>query len=61
MEVVCGNELKKCVAENDIEGQMWYSAGIKTVSSVLAQTKITGINKGALFDIFILDIRKEWA
>lgn len=58
---VCGNELKKCVAENDIEGQMWYSAGIKTVSGVLAQTKITGINKGALFDIFILDCRRAWS
>lgn len=58
---VCGRELKKCVAENDIEGQMWYSIGIKIVTNSLSQLKITGINKGALFDIFILDIRKEWA
>ena len=58
---VCGRELKKCVAENDVEGQMWYSSGIKVATNTLNQMQITGINKGALFDIFILDIRREWA
>lgn len=60
-KAVCGNELKKSVAENDVEGQMWFSAGIKVVSNALSKIQITGINKGALFDIFILDIRREWA
>lgn len=58
---VCGNRMKKAVAENDIEGQMWYSAGIKIVSNTLSQMNITGINKGALLDIFTLNIRREWA
>ena len=58
---VCGREMKNCVANNDVEGQMWYSAGIKVVTNTLNQLKITGINRGALFDIFILDIRREWA
>ena len=57
---ICGRELKKCVAENDIEGQMWFSAGIKVTSRIISQLNVTGINKGALFDIFVLDIRREW-
>ena len=57
---ICGNELKRAVANNDIETQMYYSAGIKVVTNTLNQIKIIGINKGALFDMFILDIRKEW-
>ena len=58
---VCANNLRKSVADNDVEGQMWYSAGIKIASKYLTQlTSITGINKKALFDIFILDIREEW-
>lgn len=58
---VCGVEMRKAVAENDTEGQMWYSAGIKVVTNTLNQFNITGINKSALFDLFILDIRREWA
>lgn len=58
---VCGKEMKKCVAENDTEGQMWYSTGIKVVTNTLNQMNVTGINKGALLDIFILTIRREWA
>lgn len=59
-KAVCGTKLKECVALDDVEGQMWYSAGIKVASNTLNQLSITGINKGALFDMFILDIRKEW-
>ena len=58
---VCGNRMRKAVAENDLESQLYYSAGIKVVTNTLAQLNITGINKGALLDIFILDIRREWA
>ena len=60
-KAICGSRMKKAVAENDIEGQMWYSSGIKVVSSTLSQVQVTGINKGALLDIFILNIRREWA
>ena len=60
-KAVCGKELKMAVANKDLEGQMWYSAGIKVVADTLNQLHIVGINKGALFDIFILNIRREWA
>lgn len=60
-KAVCGKEMKRAVADNDIESQMWYSAGIKVVTNTLNQFNITGINKSALFDLFILDIRREWA
>lgn len=58
---VCGVEMKRAVADNDIESQMWYSAGIKVVSKALSQLSTSGINKSAVFDLFILDIRREWA
>ena len=58
---ICGVELRSSVADNDIEGQMWYSAGIKISSKYLTQLNITGINKTALFDLFLFDIREEWA
>ena len=57
---VCGKRMRQAVADNDVELQMLYSSGIKIVSNTLQQMNITGINKGALFDMFILDIRKEW-
>ena len=59
-KAVCGKEMRKAVAQNDVEGQMYFSAGIKVASNTLSKMSITGINKGALFDMFILDIRKEW-
>lgn len=59
-KAVCGNELRRSVANNDIEGQMWFSAGLKVVNGTLDQLRVTGINKQAVFDIFILDIRREW-
>lgn len=59
-KAVCGKEMRKAVTQNDVEGQMYFSAGIKVVSNTLSKMNITGINKGALFDMFILDIRKEW-
>lgn len=59
-KAVCGNELRKAVVNNDIEGQLWFSAGLKVVNNALSQLRITGINKQAVFDMFILDIRKEW-
>ena len=37
-----------------------YANGIKVASKYLQELRITGINKTSLFDMFILDIRKEW-
>lgn len=59
-KAVCGKEMRKAVAQNDVEGQLYFSAGIKVASNTLSKMNITGINKGALFDMFILEIRKEW-
>lgn len=59
---VCGKRLMRNIAENgDIVEREHYSSGIKVASNSLSQLNITGINKGALLDIFILDIRKEWS
>lgn len=58
---ICGKRLMQNIAENgDIVEREHYSGGIKVASNSLSQLNIVGINKGALFDIFILDIRKEW-
>ena len=57
---VCGREMKRAVAKNDIEMQMYYSAGIKIATTTLNRMKVQGINRKSLLDIFILDIRKEW-
>ena len=57
---VCGKRMRKAVTEDDMEMQLYYSAGIKIVTKALRQMQITGINKSALFDMFILDIRREW-
>ena len=60
-KAVCGNRMRKAVAEDDVESQLWYSAGIKVVTHTLQQMQITGINKSALLDIFILDCRRVWS
>lgn len=60
-KAVCGNEMKKAVSYDDVEMQMYYSAGVKVSTNILKQMQINGINKKALFDMFILDIRKEWS
>ena len=57
---ICGRELRIAIANNDLEGQMWFSDGIKVTTNILNQTRINGINKSALLDMFILDIRREW-
>lgn len=58
---ICGRELRRCIAEkSDIVEREHYSAGIRIASTALTNAKITGINKSALFDMFILDIRREW-
>lgn len=57
---ICGARLRLAVNRDDIEEQMWYSAGLKVVNNTMQQMNITGINKGALFDIFILNIREAW-
>ena len=57
---ICGTRLREATVEGNTENLEHYSLGIKVVSKTLNQLQITGINKGALFDIFILDIRREW-
>lgn len=37
-----------------------YAAGIKVTTKAMQQLNVTGISKSNLFDIWILDIRKEW-
>ena len=37
-----------------------YAAGIKITSKYLQELGITGINKQSTFDMWLLDIRKEW-
>ena len=57
---ICGTRLREATVKGNTEDLEHYSLGIKVVSKTLNQLQITGINKGALFDIFILDIRREW-
>ena len=38
-----------------------YAAGIKLTSKYLQELRITGINKQSTFDMWLLDIRKEWS
>lgn len=37
-----------------------YAEGIKITSKYLQELRITGINKASTFDMWLLDIRKEW-
>lgn len=60
-KAVCGHKMKQAIDIDDVESQMYYSTAVKLCSNTLNQLNITGINKGALMDLFILDIREEWA
>ena len=42
------------------EAPLKYACGVKITSQHLQELKITGINKTALFDTWILDIREAW-
>lgn len=48
--------LDKCVSEDRLK----YLNGIVITLKYLKDLKITGINKESTFDLWILDIRKEW-
>ena len=37
-----------------------YAEGIKITSKYLQELRITGVNKQSTFDMWLLDIRKEW-
>ena len=37
-----------------------YAEGIKITSQYLQELRITGINKASTFDMWLLDVRKEW-
>ena len=37
-----------------------YATGVKITSKYLQELRITGINKQSTFDMWLLDIRKEW-
>lgn len=57
---VCGKRMIEAITTKDEDNQFKYADGVKIATTTLSQLKITGINKGALLDIFILDIRKAW-
>ena len=57
---VCGIRMKQALVDKDKETRVYYGKGVNVVSNTLNQLSITGINKSALFDMFILDIRREW-
>jgi len=48
-----------CLCKVD-EDPLKYAEGVKITSKHLQELKITGINKGALFDMWILSIREAW-
>ena len=50
--IICTNRL--------MENRAYYMLGVHLATKCMSQLQITGINKKALFDIFILDIRKVW-
>lgn len=56
----CGIRMRESVSKNDIEMQLYYSAGLRVVNKYIQQLSISGINKSALFDMFIMSIREEW-
>lgn len=50
---ICSDRLR---SENDIK----YADGIRVTSEYLQQLNITGINKSATFDTWLLSIREKW-
>ena len=50
--LICLNRMK----ENGLK----YAEGVKITSKYIQELKITGINKSALFDMWILAIREAW-
>ena len=50
---VCSDRLR---TENDIR----YADGIRVTSEYLQQLNITGINRSATFDVWILSVRGKW-
>lgn len=57
---ICTEKMSDAVIDGDKDNINKYGAGIDVVNHIIQQLHITGINKSALFDMFILDIRKEW-
>jgi replication-associated recombination protein RarA len=50
--IVCSDRLRS--------DPMRYASGIKITSKYMQELRITGINKASTFDMWLLDIRKEW-
>jgi predicted AAA+ superfamily ATPase len=57
---ICGNRMRTATLKQEDDKADLYAHGVATATNTLNQLSVTGINKGALLDIFILDIRKEW-
>ena len=57
---ICTEKMSDAVIDGDKDNINKYGAGIDVVNHIIQQLHITGINKSALFDMFILDIRKAW-
>lgn len=50
--VVCVQNISTCPAK--------FSYGVKTTSSYLQKLRVNGLNLSLAFDMWLLDIRKEW-
>lgn len=59
-KMLCALRMKEAVATRNTKSQDRYAVAISLVTHCLVKMKIVGISKRALFDMFILDIRKEW-
>lgn len=57
---ICTEKMSDAVIDGDKDNINKYGAGIDVVNHIIQQLHITSINKSALFDMFILDIRKAW-
>ena len=58
-EKVCVSEMIK--SKDNYDDFRYWNAGVKATTRILSLLQITGINKSALFDRFIIDVRKEWS
>jgi len=57
---VCIDKAIECFDEGEIDAATQYSKGAQITSHRMKGLRVKGINKPMLFDIWLLDIRKEW-
>lgn len=56
----CGMHMKKAISKRNVDEQIRYAGAISIINTCLTKMKIVGISKQALFDMLILDLRREW-